>query len=764
MFSLLLKKIILSLGLATSLVFMALVPSIINAAGTNLIANPGLETANGSAPASWSTTKTGSNTTSFNYLTSGHSGSRSVQVNMTKRSSGQAEWAFNNVNVAPSTKYTFSDWYQSNAPSHLAVVVTRSNGKTNNLTTATEAASASWKQTSLSFTTPSNAVSLTVHHYLNRVGQLTSDDYDLEGPTVVAPTVQITAPAANAKISGTQTVTATASGGSSTVKNVQFKLDGANLGAADATAPYSVSWNTKNNANGNHTLTAVVTTASNATATSSSVVDVENPTPPTVNITTPTANATLSGTQAVTANANDTQGINSVQFKLNGSNLGPAITAAPYTYNWNTTTVADGSYTLTAVATNKAGLSTTSAAVAVTVKNQAAGGGGSGGDGPNIILNPSLETSTNGTTPDNWLSSNWGTNTSTFSYLNSGHTGNHSVEVQTTSYTNGAANWYYNDLPVTAGQTYQYTDWYQSNVDTEVDAEVVMSDGTTSYYYLGAVPASTSWAKFTTTFTAPTGAKSMAIYQILAKVGYIISDDYSLNTYTPTPFNRGIVTINFDDGWLSQYTNGVPALQANGLTATFFIITDSSITNPDPEYMNVSQLITLKNDGYEIGNHTQTHPDLTTLTPAQVQTEMGGAQTALQQAVGVTPTDFAYPYGAYNATTIAIGQQVGFVSQRSVNSGFNSKDNLNLTQLKIEEVDADITPAQVEAWVNQAIAQKTWLILVYHEIDTKAPAGSGDEAYLTSPANLNTELAYIKSTGVAVETTAQAINEIQPQL
>jgi len=732
----------------------------------NLIANPSVETANGSIPVSWSTRKTGNNTTSFNYLNNGHTGSRSLQVQMTKRSSGQAEWEFNNVNVAPSTKYTFTDWYESNVPTHYAVIVTHSNGNVNTLTTSNLTASSAWKQGTISFTSPSNAVSLTVRHYINRVGQLTTDDSDLEGPTITSPTVSVSAPAVNATVSGSQTVTATTTPGSYTIKDVQFQLDNVNLGTADTSSPYSVSWNTKNTANGSHSLTAILTTTSGLKITSSPVtVKVGNFTAPSVSITAPVAGSTVKGTQAVTANASDAQGAVSVQFKLGTNNLGNPVTTAPYTVNWDTTTVSDGTYTLTAVATNTVSLTTTSSPVSVIVQNQTSGGGSGGGsnNGQNIILNPGVETSANGTSPDSWLSSNWGTNTTSFSYLNTGHTGSHSIKVQTTAYTNGAANWYYNDLPVTSGDTYQYTNWYESNVDTEVDAEVVMNDGTTSYFYLGAVPASTSWSQFKTTFTPPAGAKSMAIYQILAKVGYIVSDDYTLNTYTPAPFNRAIVTLNFDDGWLSQYTNAAPLLQANGMPATFFIITDSSITNPDPEYMNASQIITLKNEGFEIGNHTETHPDLTTLTNAQVQTEMGGAQTALQNAVGVTPTDFAYPFGAYNANTIAIGKQVGFISQRSVNAGFNTKDNLDLTQLKIEEVDANITPAQVQAWVNQAIAQKSWLILVYHEIDTKAPAGSGDDDYVTSPTNLSTELSYIKSTGVAVETTAQAINEILPQ-
>ena len=99
-------------------------------------------------------------------------------------------------------------------------------------------------------------------------------------------------------------------------------------------------------------------------------------TPPTVSITAPTSGATVSGTTTVTANASDNTGVSSVQFQLDGANLGAPDTASPYSTSWDTTTTANGSHTLTAIAKDAAGNSTTSAAVSVTVSNSAAGGMG----------------------------------------------------------------------------------------------------------------------------------------------------------------------------------------------------------------------------------------------------------------------------------------------------------------------------------------------------------------------------------------------------
>ncbi len=92
------------------------------------------------------------------------------------------------------------------------------------------------------------------------------------------PTVAITAPTGGATVVGTVTVSASASDNVGVV-GVQFKLDGANLGAQMTKAPYAVSWNTTTAGNGTHTLTAVARDAAGNTATSAPVsVNVSNST------------------------------------------------------------------------------------------------------------------------------------------------------------------------------------------------------------------------------------------------------------------------------------------------------------------------------------------------------------------------------------------------------------------------------------------------------------------------------------------------------
>lgn len=90
-------------------------------------------------------------------------------------------------------------------------------------------------------------------------------------------------------------------------------------------------------------------------------------TAPTCSLTAPAA-GTVSGTVTVSANASDNVGVSRVDFYA-GSTLIGTDTTSPYSISWNTTTVANGSYNLTAKAFDAAGNVATSSPVAVTVSN-----------------------------------------------------------------------------------------------------------------------------------------------------------------------------------------------------------------------------------------------------------------------------------------------------------------------------------------------------------------------------------------------------------
>jgi len=178
------------------------------------------------------------------------------------------------------------------------------------------------------------------------------------------PAVALLSPQPNSIVAGTITFSAAVSN-SVSAASVWFLVDGHSVGAEDASAPYQTSWNSVNTANGQRTIHAVARDAAGNTTISAPVtVTVANGTgdviPPLVSVNAPATNATALGIVTISANATDNVGVASVQFTLNGVNLGAPDAVAPYAINWSTAGAVNGNHAVRAIARDGAGNVTTS--------------------------------------------------------------------------------------------------------------------------------------------------------------------------------------------------------------------------------------------------------------------------------------------------------------------------------------------------------------------------------------------------------------------
>jgi peptidoglycan/xylan/chitin deacetylase (PgdA/CDA1 family) len=648
-------------GISTTSASVPVTVSNVVSVGTNLIANPNVATTtpgDTTTPEDWNQGNWGTNTTAFSYPTTGPTtGSRSVEVQMTSYTSGDAKWYFNPVAVTAGDTYTYSDSYESNVATDVMAAYTTASGTTNYVDLGSAPASASaWEKYSASFVVPSGTTSMTVYHLISSVGKLQTGSFSL----------------------------------------------------------------TQNNA-------------------------------PSVSISAPVANATVTGTQTVSATANASAGVKSVQFELDGSPLGTAVATAPYQYSWNSATASNGAHSLSAIVTDENGVTATATAVSITVNNVVTP--------TNLIPNPLVETPdpNNAAAPEDWSTDNWGTNTATFTYEKTGYDSTRSLNVNITSYTSGDGKWAFNPITATADTQYKFSEYYESNVQTEVDAAFTLSDGTIDYQIIGLPGPATTWTNFTSEFAIPLGTQTFTIYHIVDSVGSLTTSDFSLTTYKPVGFSSPLLTLTFDDGYVNQYTQTMPLLKQYGYSSTQFIITDL-IGNSG--YLTKAEIQSLNTAGNEIASHTVTHDDLTQETTAQLQTEMSQSQATLKTITGTSPTDLAYPYGLYNSAVIAATKPY-YVAARGVEDGLNSKDNFNAYDLKVQNVYNTTTTAQIADWVSQAQATDTWLILVYHSVNPNAGTSG---IYNVTPTQLTAQLNAIKSSGIKVETMKQGLATVTPQL
>ena len=194
---------------------------------------------------------------------------------------------------------------------------------------------------------------------------------DIGPATNDPPTVALTAPA-NGSTGTTGTpisLTATASDADGSVAKVEF-YDGATKLGEDTSSPYALSWTPTTT--GAHSLTARATDNLGLLATSAAVgVTINAPSsdtqPPVATLTAPANLATgLTGTMlALTATATDNVGVASVEFQVDGAQVGATLTAAPYAVSVDTNAYASGQHVLRVRARDAAGNTSTWATATV---------------------------------------------------------------------------------------------------------------------------------------------------------------------------------------------------------------------------------------------------------------------------------------------------------------------------------------------------------------------------------------------------------------
>ena len=116
--------------------------------------------------------------------------------------------------------------------------------------------------------------------------------------------------------------------------------------------------------------------------------------------------------------------------------------------------------------------------------------------------------------------------------------------------------------------------------------------------------------------------------------------------------SAGYVGLTFDDGPTSSTSSLLNTLRNNGVRATMFNMGQRVQQNPSAAQAQISA-------GMWIGNHSWSHPHLTQMSQAQMQSELSQTQNTIRSVTGVTPRLFRPPYGETNATLRSVEASLG---------------------------------------------------------------------------------------------------------
>lgn len=114
---------------------------------------------------------------------------------------------------------------------------------------------------------------------------------------------------------------------------------------------------------------------------------------------------------------------------------------------------------------------------------------------------------------------------------------------------------------------------------------------------------------------------------------------------TPAP-NTGRVTITFDDGWRDTYTNAYPVLEQLGLKGNVAIY-PQPIDGGWSAFMTLAQVKELHRKGWSVVSHSVSHRDLTTLTPAELTTELRDSKRWIEENGFGPARTFVVPFHAW---------------------------------------------------------------------------------------------------------------------
>lgn len=135
--------------------------------------------------------------------------------------------------------------------------------------------------------------------------------------------------------------------------------------------------------------------------------------------------------------------------------------------------------------------------------------------------------------------------------------------------------------------------------------------------------------------------------------------------------SRPVVVLCFDDAEVSHYTVVAPLLKQYGFGGTFLVCEMPWKTPADSAYyLRWPQIAALHKMGFEVGNHTGHHRNMTKLTREQMHQEVKYVEDKCRQYGIPKPTSFAYPGNRADSLSQVVLKEMGYQFARAGGSQY----------------------------------------------------------------------------------------------
>ncbi len=176
----------------------------------------------------------------------------------------------------------------------------------------------------------------------------------------------------------------------------------------------------------------------------------------------------------------------------------------------------------------------------------------------------------------------------------------------------------------------------------------------------------------------------------------------------------------FEDGYSEIFTNAYPILDSRGLKANVMAI-KSRAELESSSFLDISKLESLYNKGWDIGNHTDTHPISTEGYTTQTKTSeyLNCQNWLIENGWTRGANHISYPTGFYDSEIVKIPKSIGAKTAKGDDYGIQAipvEDIYNLKSIKIgKDIPIDFVKAEIEKSINTG---STVIITVHKVVET----------------------------------------------
>ena len=313
-------------------------------------------------------------------------------------------------------------------------------------------------------------------------------------------------------------------------------------------------------------------------------------------------------------------------------------------------------------------------------------------------------------------------------------------------------NWRSSWIPAQPYELYNFSFDYDATNNIGVWVDYQKNDGSFFSWKISDIPPCPHKSNSSLEVEIP---KDVVYYQIsfqmLESGSLKISEAMSSLKESAKSFQSPIVSVTFDDGWLSAKENGAQILGRMGdMKATYYINPGTLNTT---EIMTDSDIQDLRRAGHQIGSHTYSHIDITSYSLDFIRRDMQKANNYFYK-LGIDKIDFASPYGKYDNNVLDITMQSN-ASNRGTEKGINTKNNIDRSMLKALFIRKDISDAELKEYLSRTKETNGWLILIYHKIE------ASDSEFDIDRETFQRHMQIVKDSNIKVKTVRSALESIQ---